>query len=144
MTYRNAYHSMSLLGATAALAVFGGLHFENASGRALDPLAPDDARVQTGTTLAASSINREGKSNRSDLLANAAKGRTITFQLPELPSTTIAIRVLEAAGPATPQQPVASSRIVPAGERKHVVACEGVVSALTEVAKHLDPGRCVT
>jgi hypothetical protein len=143
MTYRTAYRSISLLGATAILAVFGGLHFENASGRALEQIDPGDARVQTNMTLATSGINRDAKTDRSGLSANAAGGRTITFQLPEMPSTTIAVRIWEAAGVLT-QQPVASSRPQPAGARKRVIACEGVVSALTDIAKHLDPGRCVT
>jgi hypothetical protein len=30
------------------------------------------------------------------------------------------------------------------GDRKNAVACEPVVSVLTEVAKLLQPGRCVT
>jgi len=30
------------------------------------------------------------------------------------------------------------------GDRKMTVACEPVVSVLTEVAKLLQPGRCVT
>lgn len=144
MTYRSAYRSIGLLGATAALAVFGGLHFENASGRNLDSLTPDDARIQSDTITAASDINRMAKADRGVISPNAAKGRTVTFQLPELPSTTIAVRVWDVLGAATPTQPVASNRPAPAEKRRQIVACEGVVSALTEVAKHLGPGRCIT
>lgn len=143
MTYRTAYHSIGLLTATAAIAVFGGLHFEDAAGSNLDTLTPNDARLQISTTLAATSINRLAKADRSEVSQNAAKGRTLTFQLPELPATTVAVRIWEAAGMISAPQPVASSKRT--GEkRRQTVACEGVVSALTEVAKHLEPGRCVT
>lgn len=144
MTYRTAYHSIGLLTATAAIAVFGGLHFEDAAGSNLDTLTPNDARLQISTTLAATSINRLAKADRGEVSQNAAKGRTLTFQLPELPATTVAVRVLEAVGmTTTPPQPVAASKR-PGEKRRQTVACEGVVSALTEVAKHLEPGRCVT
>lgn len=143
MTYRTAYHSIGLLTATAAIAVFGGLHFEDAAGSNLDTLTPNDARLQISTTLAAASINRLAKADRSEISPNAAKGRTLTFQLPELPGMTVAVRVWEAVGMTSAPQPVAASKRT--GEkRRQTVACEGVVSALTEVAKHLEPGRCVT
>lgn len=143
MTYRTAYHSIGLLTATAAIAVFGGLHFEDAAGSNLDTLTPNDARLQISTTLASANINRVAKADRGEVSQTAAKGRTLTFQLPELPATTVAVRVWEAAGMIGALQPVAASKR--AGEkRRQTVACEGVVSALTEVAKHLEPGRCVT
>jgi hypothetical protein len=34
--------------------------------------------------------------------------------------------------------------VTKSGKRKLTVACEPVVSVLTEVAKQLEPGRCVT
>ncbi|ETR77403.1 hypothetical protein X566_07005 [Afipia sp. P52-10] len=148
MTYRSAYHLTGLVAATAAIAVFGGLHFEDAAGRNLDTLSPDDARIQSGTTLAVSNINRTEKADRSQIATvGSGNERTITFQLPNLPATTIAIRVGETAGAgaANPPTPSAGSRFL-SGEKppRRIVACEGVVSALTEVAKHLQPGRCVT
>ncbi len=143
MTYRTAYHSIGLLTATAAIAIFGGLHFEDAIGSNLDTLTPNDARLQISTTLAAASINRLAKADRIEVSQNAAKGRTLTFELPELPATTVAVRIWEVVGMTGAPLPVAGKR-TPSEKRRQTVACEGVVSALTEVAKHLEPGRCVT
>jgi hypothetical protein len=36
------------------------------------------------------------------------------------------------------------SPLIKSGVGKPLVACEPSVSVLTEVAKHLEPGRCVT
>lgn len=132
--------SLVFLSATAAFAVFGGLHLEIASGRALDGTAPDGARLQTGTTIAASTINRDAKADRQEATSNAAEGRTIVFEHPDLRSTTVAVRVWESASVAK-GRPAAKDRKAPS---KQAVACEGPVSALTEIAKHLDAGRCLT
>jgi hypothetical protein len=135
--------SLGFLTATAALAVYGGLHLEIASGRALDRLAPNDARLQTGATVATTMINRGAKSDRSAASPNTAERRTIVFQHAELPSTTVALRLWETAG-AAKTRPTLKDGKVPASKPRQTVACEGMVSALTEVAKQLDPGRCVT
>ena len=135
-----------LLATAAALVLFGGLHLEIASGRALDRIAPDDARIQTGTAIAESGVNRGAKGDREAMTASAAEGRTITFQHPELPSTTVALRLWETFGLAKGRAPLkdAKEKNGRANKPKHAVACEGVVSALTEVAKQLEAGRCVT
>lgn len=135
--------SLSLLAATAALALFGGLHLEIAAGRALDRPVPDDARLQTGTAIAVTGINRSAKRDRDQVSVSSAEGRTITFQHPDLPSTTVALRLWETAG-AVKSRPALKGKKAPDERRKQAVACEGVVSALTEVAKQLEAGRCVT
>ena len=132
-----------LLGATTALAAFGGLHLEIAAGRGLEKLAPDSARLQTATTFVAG-INRSAKRDREQLSVRADEGRTITFQHPGLPATTIAVRMLETVGVVKGGRPAVKRKKAPAAKSRHTVACEPVVSALTEVAKHLDAGRCVT
>jgi hypothetical protein len=65
--------SLSLLSATAALALFGGLHLEIASGRTLDRLAPNDARLQTATRVAEADVNRNAKADRAKIASNAAE-----------------------------------------------------------------------
>lgn len=134
--------SLSLLATTAAFALFGGLHFEIAAGRALDRPVPDDARLQTGTAITVTGINRSAKRDRGEVLVSSAEGRTITFQHPDLPSTTVALRLWETA--AAKSRPALKAKKGPDERPKRAVACEGVVSALTEVAKHLEAGRCVT
>jgi hypothetical protein len=137
--------SLGFLAATAAFALFGGLHLEIASGRGLEKVAPNDARLQTGTTIAAALVNRGAKSDRGEVSLSAAEARTLTFEHPELPSTTVAVRFWETVGAAkTRPVPKDQDKKAPAGKPKQAVACESVVSALTEVAKHLEAGRCVT
>jgi hypothetical protein len=136
-------HSLSLLAATAAFALFGGLDFEIAAGRALDRFVPDDARAQTGADIAVAGINRSAKRDRDEVSVSSAAGRTITFQHPDLPSTTVALRLWETAG-AAKSRPALKARKTPDEKPKQTVACEGVVSALTEIAKQLDAGRCIT
>jgi hypothetical protein len=135
--------SLGFLAAAAAFAAFGGLHLEIAAGRALDRLAPDDARLQTDKTVAATAVDRSGKTDRGEITLSSAEGRTITFQHPDLPSTTVALRVWEIAG-AAKGRPVLKEPKARAEKPKRAVACEGVVSVLTEVAKHLEAGRCLT
>ena len=135
--------SLSLLATTAALAVFGGLHLEIAAGRALDRPVPDDARLQTGTQIAATGINRSAKRDRDGVSVSSAEGRTITFQHPDLPSTTVALRLWETAG-AVKNRPAPKTKKGPDERPRQTVACESVVSGLTEVAKQLEAGRCVT
>ena len=134
--------SLVFLAAMAAFAAFGGLHLEIASGRSLESIAPNDARLRTGTSLAADGINRLAKGDRAEVSLSSTEGRTITFKHPDLPSTTVAVRLWETVG-------LAKGRTAPKGVKgpakaKQAVACEGLVSALTEVAKHLDAGRCIT
>lgn len=134
--------SSGVLAATAAFAFLGGLHLEIASGRVLDRPALNDTSVQTGASVAATGINRAAKTDRSRMETSLAEDRTVTFQHPNLPSTTVALRLRETAGAARLNP--ASTGKSPVQKPKHVVACEGVVSVLTEVAKYLQAGRCVT
>lgn len=136
--------SIGFLAATGAFVLFGGLHLELAIGRGLDRLVPDDASLRTGTTHA--TINRGAKTDRQAIFLSATEGRTITFQHPDLPSTTVAVRLWEVVG-AAKGRPVVKDlkdKKAPAGKPRQAVACEGVVSALTEVAKQLEAGRCIT
>jgi hypothetical protein len=135
--------SMGLLAGTAAFALFGGLHLEIAAGRGLERHAPDDARLMTATTIAAAGINRAAKRDRDEVSLSGTEGRTIIFQHPELPSTTVAVRLWETVGLAK-GRPTLKDKKAPRDKTRQAVACEGVVSALTEVAKQLDAGRCVT
>jgi hypothetical protein len=87
-------------------------------------------------------VNRTAKTDREAILrVSSVPTRTIAIQLERLPDTSILIRVPlvhEAHG----SPPV---RFIQKGEqRQHAVACEPVVSVLTDVAKLLQPGRCVT
>jgi len=138
--------SLGFLAAAGAFVLFSGLHLEMATGRSLDRLTPADASLRTGTTHAAADINRGAKADRGAIFLSASEGRTITFQHPDLPSTTVAVRLWEVVGAAKgrPALKDLKDKKAPAERPRQAVACEGVVSALTEVAKQLEAGRCVT
>ena len=87
-------------------------------------------------------INRAAKADRVVATAGSAvQTRTIALRLDSLSNTSVLVRMpiaIEARnGPATPSAKKS-------GDRKMAVACEPPVSVLTEVAKLLQPGRCVT
>jgi hypothetical protein len=74
------------------------------------------------------------------MAASAAQTQTISLRLDSLSDTSVLVRV-PVAGEAR-NSSSAPSLIKSGG--KVAVACEPVVSVLTEVAKQLQPGRCVT
>jgi hypothetical protein len=67
--------------------------------------------------------------------------RTISLRFNGLSDTSVLLRVPVAQ--ASRRGSFAPSWIR-SGTDKRAVACEPVVSVLTEVAKQLEPGRCVT
>jgi hypothetical protein len=121
-----------IVGAAAIVASFGAAQF--ASG--------EDLTVGMRTTGAPDqSVNRDAKTDRAPIVAEpVAPTQTVAFHVDRLPDTSILVRI--------PLNHEARS-LVPApsqlkGERKATVACEPVVSVLTDIAKRLEPGRCVT
>lgn len=99
---------------------------------------------QLASTEPAGGINRGAKADRVAFKAAQSKTETITIRSVGLPDTSVVVRVPVAQMPA-PQ--TMRNRPEPATKPdapKRVVACEPPVSVLTEVAKLLQPGRCVT
>lgn len=124
--------STGILGGLAVILTLGAVQL--ASGRDL----------AKGNDLASSAVNRAVKSDRGDVQLPRAEGRTISVRLEGLPDTSVLIRIpgsyrLEARDGVT--KPAIGGAPVQA---KRTVACEPVVSVLTDVAKQLQPGRCVT
>jgi len=98
---------------------------------------------QTVATPPVTNVNRAGKADRDAVRVAQDETTTITLKPAGLDESSVAVRIpvtKETArkGPA-PAKP-ASTR--PA--TKNAIACEPPVSVLTEVAKLLQPGRCVT
>jgi hypothetical protein len=86
-------------------------------------------------------INRVAKADRAaDEVRSVVPTRTISFQPNALAATSVLVRIPVAQ--ATRNRPSAPVWMR-SGDRK-ATACEPVVSVLTEVAKRLQPGRCVT
>ena len=129
-----------IFGALAASLTLGAVQF--ASGQDLagrfqaltDPAGTDD-------------INRAAKGDRAaSIPAAATPTRTILFKVDSLADTSVLLRVPVAkeARNLAPA-PAATKPDERKPQRgKMAVACEPTVSVLTEVAKLLQPGRCVT
>ncbi|MBR0691701.1 hypothetical protein [Bradyrhizobium lablabi] len=85
-------------------------------------------------------VNRAGK---ADYLADrkpfAVPTRTVSLRLNDLADTSVLLRI-PFAEVRTPKPPT----LLRNQSRKPTLACEPMVSALTEVASLLPPGRCVT
>jgi hypothetical protein len=132
-------------GIFAALAISltcGAVQF--ASGR--DLIRGPQNSVNAPETASNISINRASKADRAARLADQVPTQTISLRLDALADTSILVRV-PAAKEARNGSSAPSSfapAVTKSGARKMAVACEPVVSVLTEVAKLLQPGRCVT
>jgi hypothetical protein len=125
-----------ILGTLAVSLSLGAVQY--ASGGDLVGLARQSTAV---ATTPQATINREAKADRADAPANGLKTRTISVSVDGLSDTSILVRVPVARKEArnTSPAPVLAKQPV-----ARTVACEPVVSVLTEIAKQLQPGRCVT
>jgi len=124
-----------ILGAVAISLTFGAVQF--ASGHDLTGGFQAPGHPQpTG-------VNSAAKADRvTAFVAPSAPTRTISFKLAELADTSILMRIpltVEVHGNAAP-----ASLLMKPGAPTPVIACVPVVSVLTEVAKRLQPGRCLT
>jgi hypothetical protein len=118
-----------------------------ALGRDLTPISRSQRQIDQSlppsfTSLGAGTldVNRGAKADRAVAPAGSpALTRTVSLKLDSFSATTFLLRI-----PLANSNP--SSAVPPAnpGARKPMVACEPVVSVLTEVFKQLQPGRCVT
>ena len=130
-----------IFGAIALSLSFGAVQF--AAGRDLMGTQAT-ASVSNSPASVSGAVNRTAKSDRADgAVGSAAASRTISLRLDALSDTSVLIRM-----PATVEanKPARSGSSAPlltkSADRK--VACEPPVSVLTEVAKRLQPGRCIT
>lgn len=125
----------AFLGAVAIVATLGAVQL--ASGHDLAD------RWQAVADKPSHIVNRAGKADRLAELKHAqVPTRTVSMRLNDLADTSILLRlpaVIE-TGNAKPPLLLPQKQ----GRNKPTVACEPMVSSLTEVAKLLQPGRCVT
>lgn len=125
-----------ILGTLAVSVSLGAAQY--ASGSDLVGLARQSTAVATTRDAA---INREAKADRAGAPANALQTRTISVSVDGLSDTSILVRVPVARKEARDAPPAGTVSKRPLAR---TVACEPVVSVLTEVAKQLQPGRCIT
>jgi hypothetical protein len=140
--------SKAFLGVIAVSLTFGAVQF--ASGHDLADRWQAVAEMQT--VGIASAINRSSKTDRAaSPTGSAEQTQTISLRPESLSDTSVLVRVPIMKKPETDARngPAAPSLFAPlqfksGDRRKPTVACEPMVSVLTEVAKRLQPGRCVT
>ena len=131
----------AILAALAVTAGFGAVQL--ASGHDLM------GRGELASVEPAGEINRAAKADRVTLRAAPGRAETITIRNVGLEDTSVVVRVPVVQAPVV-QAPVVTDEVrnlpaVPARPAsKMTVACEPPVSVLTEIAKLLQPGRCVT
>jgi hypothetical protein len=140
--------SRGIFAAVAISLTCGAVQF--AAGR--DLIRGPQNSVNAPETAANISINRPAKTDRAARLAGqAVPTQTISLRLDTLADTSILVRVPAAKeggnkearnGSSAPSS--SAPAVTKSGSRKMAVACEPVVSVLTEVAKLLQPGRCIT
>lgn len=89
-------------------------------------------------------VARGGKSDRAAVVRTGVESQTFSIQPSGLNGTSVLVRIVSQKPdrrvnekPATQLQPRSKTS-------RPRAACEPVVSMLTEVAKRLEPGRCVT
>jgi hypothetical protein len=116
-----------------------------AAGRDLAAIQNPAGNSQVVT--ASEAINRAAKTDRADgaVGSTVAPTRTISLRQDVLADTSVLIRLpsaKETGKEARNGSPAPSG--VKSQARKATVACEPPVSVLTEVAKRLEPGRCIT
>ena len=123
-------------GIFAALAVsltFGAVQL--ASGR---DLSGEGLNAQTAPRAV---VNRTAKTDRAPVARSDVPTQTISLQLHGVSDTSVLVRIPVAQavnkGSSAPS-------LFKSGNGKMAVACEPAVSVLTEIAKLLAPGRCVT
>jgi hypothetical protein len=126
-----------ILGAAAMSVAFGAVQFASGSSLTGEPAA-------IAATAQSNSVNRSVKSDRSPVVARTPSERTISVNLAGLTDTSVLVRI-PANVPAKKMSPVSvAPKALASNRQPSTVACEPVVSVLTDVAKLLGPGRCVT
>lgn len=89
-------------------------------------------------------VNRTAKSDRDTTPATLNDGQTLSFKVHGLTDTSVLLRMAGQPTKAQPERPVSTKAIPIESKPRRTVACEPPVSMLTEVARSLQPGRCVT
>jgi hypothetical protein len=129
-------------------AIFGALAISVACGAVQLAFGHDLAgigQVASASAAPETGINRAAKGDRDAVKAAPAQTRTVAFRPGGLPDTSVLVRMpaaKESLRDEARDRPAPS--LLKSGSHKTTIACEPVVSVLTEVAKLLQPGRCVT
>ena len=126
------------LGAVAIVATLGAVQVQLASGHDLAD------RWQAVADKPGHDVNRAGKADRlAEIKPGVVSTRTVSMRLNDLVDTSVLLRVPAVIETGNAKPPVLLQNRKQ-GPKRPTIACEPMVSSLTEVAKLLQPGRCVT
>jgi hypothetical protein len=129
----------AILGAIAVSATLGAVQL--ASGHDLTNGLKAFAGAPDG------GVNRAAKADRvaTAVASGSSSTQTISIRVDRLADTSVLIRIpRQQDAKSSASNPAPAPSMIQSQERKATVACEPVVSVLTEIAKRLQPGRCVT
>jgi hypothetical protein len=131
-----------IFAALAAAATVGAVQI--AAGEAASTANLADRFQALSDPQGAVGINRTAKTDREPKMLGANEGRTVLLKVESLADTSVLVRI-PVQKEARNLRPVPAPAAKPGDKaKKMTVACEPVVSVLTEVAKLLQPGKCVT
>ncbi|MET0969234.1 MAG: hypothetical protein ABWY18_08550 [Tardiphaga sp.] len=136
--------SSLVLGLVSGAAMFGAIQY--ASGNDLRGTLTDGGIAASSRTVSDTVVNRSGKGDRAAVAASAGEAsQTLSFRVHGLSDTSVLLKL--AANPVVPAK-IQTGKALPVSvtdkPQKSAVACEPPVSVLTEVARLMQPGRCVT
>ncbi|MCK1732689.1 hypothetical protein IVA79_01670 [Bradyrhizobium sp. 138] len=132
------------LGAVAIAATLGAVQLASGHDLADRWQAVADTSSHGSNYAPTHNVHRAGKADRlAEIKPAPAPTRTVSMRLNDLADTSVLLRVpaVIETGNAKPPVLLQNQKKV---RSKPTIACEPMVSSLTEVAKLLQPGRCVT
>jgi hypothetical protein len=143
-----SHMSTAILSAIAASATFGAVQFASGhdltSGLRAFSSAPQEAFSAVLQEGVNAGINRAAKADRVANVAIAhVPTQTISIHVDRVADTSVLVRMprpQEARNPLPARAPA----LIKSEDQKATVACEPTVSVLTDIAKRMLPGRCVT
>ena len=134
----------AFLGAVAIAATLGAVQLASGHDLAGRWQAVADVPSHSLSTAPSHNVNRAAKADRLGELKQAAvPTRTVSMRLNDLADTSVLLRVPAVIETGNAKPPVLLQNPKKVRTRP-TIACEPMVSSLTEVAKLLQPGRCVT
>jgi len=126
----------AILGVIAVSATFGAVQF--ASGHDLT------SGLRAFSTAPQEGVNRAVKADRvAGVAASRTPTQTISIHVERVADTSVLVRIPRPQQARNPS-PAPAPPLIKSQEQKAAVACEPVVSVLTDIAKRMQPGRCVT
>jgi len=127
----------AFLGAIAVSLTLGAVQFASGHDLTRGQQALNDTPVNV--------INRSAKTDRAAVAGSAEQTRTISLRPESLADTSVLVRVPIIRKPDTDARNGATGpSLLKSDGRKSPVGCEPSFSVLTEAARQLQPGRCLT